>query len=152
MQPPRSTPRRLARSRSGRAQSEVIGSLLFTGVVILLVSLVGLVVLSGADTTSEPAVDLEIAVENATVRLTHAGGEDLPASDVRVVLGADDDGSEGLENFTEAPDDGDGDGLFEGGERRAHGHGAGDVLAVTVVHEPSGTVLAMERTDVPDAP
>lgn len=150
MRPPRSTPRRLARSRSGRAQSEVVGALLFTVVVVLLVSLVGLVVLSGADTTSEPAVDLEIAVENATVRLTHAGGEDLVASDVVVILGDGATAGRGLETVNESV--GDNDTLFEGGEVREASHGATDALSVTVVHEPTNTVLARETGDVPDGP
>lgn len=130
-----------------RLQSEVIGTLLFTGVVVVLIALVGMFVLSGVDTSSEPAADLEVTANSTAVTLTHGGGDDLAAADVRVSFGRDASGSDGLENWTEVA--GDGDGQFEGGEVRTTGHGAGDVISVTVVHEPSGTLLGRENLDVP---
>lgn len=132
-----------------RAQSEVIGELLFTAVVVIAVALVAVFVLSGVDTTTEPAAEIGVDANDSHVLLTHGGGDGTAATDLRVFFGADASGDDGLENFSELA--GDGDGRFEGGERRARSHGASDVLAVTVVHEPTDTVLATERLDVPDA-
>lgn len=133
----------------GRGQSEVVGVLLLIGVFVILGSLIGLFILSGVDSTREPGVDVDIEVANATVVLAHDGGDGLSATDVRVVFGEDDGESVGLEDFTETA--GDGDDRFEAGEIRERTHDADTVLSVTVVHEPTNTVLARETRDVPPA-
>jgi len=119
---------------------------LLTGVVVILLALVGVFILSGLDTADDPVVDVEVSVNESTVRITHGGGDRLALTDVRVVFGEGGTGSDGLENFTEV--NGDGDGGFDGGEIRETSHGATDVIAVTVVHEPSNTVIAREVLDV----
>jgi hypothetical protein len=129
------------------AQSETVGVLLLTGVIIALVALASMFVLSGVDTAAPPTTSVEIDVDASTVRFTHAGGDEFDAADVRVVFGRDGSGVVGLENLTESK--GDGDGRFEAGERREATHGATGVLAVTVVHEPTNEVIARETADVP---
>lgn len=131
-----------------RGQSEVVGVLLLTAVIVVVVGLVGAFVLSGVDTESAPSAEVEIDVDATTVQLTHAGGDDLVASDVTVVFGRNGSGETTLANFTETK--GDGDGRFEGGEQRTTSHSAADVISVTVVHDPSNEVLARELLDVPE--
>lgn len=128
------------------AQSGVVGVMLLTAVIIILVSVVSLFVLSGIDTESSPTTDVEIAANATTVELIHAGGDDLVTGEVQVVFGRDGAGATGLENATETR--GDGDGTFEGSERRVLGHNATETLSVRVVHEPTNTVVARELLDV----
>ena len=133
--------------RSPRAQSHTVGVILLTAVIIILVGLVSLFVLSNVDTTPEPVADVEVEVTSSTVILTHAGGDQLPTEDVRVVFGRDGSAEASLSSFTEL--EGNGDGVFEGSERRRAPHSAAAVISVTVVHEPTNTVLAQEFLDVP---
>jgi len=131
-------------------QSEVVGVLLLTSVIIILVGIVGLFVLSGQDTTRKPVADIEVTANESVVWLTHNGGDDLVESDVRVTFGRGGDGEWLLEEF----DDADGSaerGRFEGGDRRVQSHSATGVISVTVVHVPTNTVLAQEFLDVPGA-
>lgn len=135
--------------RAPCAQSDVVGVLLFTGVVVLLVGVVGTFVLSGIDTTSEPVADVEVHVTDSTVRLTHGGGDSMAAAAVRVEFGRDGSGATTLADASERA--GDGDDRLEPGERRETGHGASDTISVSVVHDPSDTVLTRVIRDVPDA-
>lgn len=132
-------------SAADRAQSEVVGVLLLTGVIVVAVGLVGTFVLSSMDTTSEPETHVDVAVGSSTVTVTHGGGAALAATDVTLVFGGG--GSVGLETTTELL--GDGDDRFEGGERREASHGASGVLEVTIVHEPTNTVIERTTADVP---
>lgn len=134
--------------RTLRAQSEVVGVLLFTGVVVVLIGVASTFLLSGIDTTAEPVADVEVQVTDSTVRLTHGGGDSLATAAVRVEFGRDGGGATTLADATDVA--GDGDDRFEPGERRETGHGASDTISVTVVHDPSDTVVARVVRDVPD--
>ena len=79
-------------SAGDRAQSEVVGVALLIGVVVTAVGIVGVLVLSdsGANGTDDPLADLEIDATTTAINLTHAGGDAIPADDVRVVVRGED--------------------------------------------------------------
>lgn len=131
-----------------RPQSEVIGVLILTGVIILLLALVGLFAFSTFDTGDEPTVRLDATVDSNAVTIVHDGGDGMKTTDIEVVLGGDVDTRVGLETLNERQ--GDGDARFEPSEIRRRTHGATDTLTVEVVHEPSNTVLFQDALDVPE--
>lgn len=139
------------RSGFDRAQSEVTGTMLLLGVVAVVVTVAGGLLLAGyldEATRSRPPVDLDAEVTATEVRLTHAGGQAVTAADVTVVLrqGGSESRSQ-LSTWTFERDDG--DGRFEPSERatRSHGFGSGDV-EVVVVHRPTDGVLLDEPVPV----
>lgn len=133
--------------RDARAQSETVGTVLFLAVTILLVAMVSVPVLSAFDADDGPAVRVSVDVGPDRVAVAHAGGDAVAVEAVDVVLSTDSgDNPVGLAAF---------DGLASGdswdpGERGSRPHGADGVLRVTVVHEPTGTLLVDVRRDVPD--
>jgi len=77
-------------SRS-RAQSEVVGIILLTAVIVILVAVAGGIFLSNAfDEDDEPLVSVESNVSSDRVSLSHSGGDTVDAADVEVVLQAAD--------------------------------------------------------------
>lgn len=131
-----------------RAQSEVIGVTLLTGVVVIVALLVGGVIV--AQTTADdsgPTVDLLADATGTDAVLTHNGGDSVPVTELRVVLEQDDSTTA----FTPTAADVTGpDARLDPSERiqRPHGFAAGD-LEVLVVHEPSSTVLLDDRVTIP---
>lgn len=131
-----------------RAQSEVIGVTLLTGVVVVVALLVGGVIV--AQTTADdagPTVDLLAGATDTDVLLTHNGGDSVPVTELRVVLEQDDSTTV----FTPTAADVTGpDARLDPSERiqRSHGFGAGD-LEILVVHDPSSTVLLEDRVTIP---
>jgi hypothetical protein len=102
-----------------------------------------------ADAQRDPvsaAVTADVDGENVTV--THESGDELAAADVDLVLG-------GKDGTTRLPLDGatrrgDGDGTLTAGETFVVGHGlTGETVTVSVVHRPSGSVLARDEVEVP---
>ncbi len=137
-----------------RAQSETVGVILLTGVIVVAVGLVGMTVLSQSDVTGgddSPLIDAQISVTPSELVVTHGGGDDVTITDVSVLVRTDG----GSTRYGLEPDeiDGDGDELFEPSEEWVHAHGldAGEA-EVLVVHDPSGTVVAREYADVPPPP
>lgn len=130
-----------------RAQSEVIGVVLQVGVIVILVTLVGVVTLGQVDTTADPLADLQTEVNAAHLTVTHAGGDEFAVDDLRVVL----DGESGVRQFTvDAANVTGSDGTFEFSDEYARTHGLDDgPVTVRVVHVPSNTVVAEDRLEVP---
>jgi PKD repeat protein len=131
---------------SARAQSEVVGVVLVTGIVLLLAVGAGAVVVSNVLTQSQdvPSVDVEGQATTAYVTLEHAGGDSVATSSVAVVLDARGRTRYPLDSFTQRV--GDDPSRFEPGDtwRRINDVG-GDSIRVLVVHEPTNTVLDEER-------
>jgi flagellin-like protein len=78
-------------SSRSRGQSEVIGVVLLTGVIVVLVVLVGVVLFSasGSQTDREPLADIESVVSDTTVTIRHQGGDSFaPAAIELTVRGA----------------------------------------------------------------
>jgi FlaG/FlaF family flagellin (archaellin) len=135
---------------SERAASESLGAILLVAVVVIAVTTVsGTLVVSKA-TDDAPPVDLAADATDATVTVSHRGGDALALADLTVVVRVG--GSE--RRFTPSAANvtvGDADDRLEPGEEweRAHGVGveAGDQVRVLVVHEPTdAVVLDVERT------
>jgi hypothetical protein len=69
-----------------RAQSESVGVILLTAVVVIVVSAAGVFVLADADGDETTRVDLSIEVTEAGVAVAHNGGNSVPLDDLRVVV------------------------------------------------------------------
>ena len=132
-----------------RAQSEIIGEILLVGVVVLVLSVAGAFVLGEVvDQRDVAYADVEATVEDGSLALSHRGGEPIPASDLRVRVTVNGTPATGVTwaNGTVA---GDGDTLFEIGERWTHplaGVGAGSnarvgVTLAAVGDDGTGTVV-----------
>jgi len=128
-----------------RAQSETVGVVLLTGVIIILIGIVGVVVVGGVDTTEEPRLDLGVTATTETVTITHRGGDAVTTGALRVVL----QGDEATRSFTvDATNVTGGDGTFAFADVFYGIHDLGDeAMRVRVVHVPSNTVVADERLD-----
>ena len=124
-----------------RAQSEVIGVILLTAVIVILVVLVGSVILGSLDTQDEPATNLRAEVDATQFTLGHHGGSTLARGDVTVILRDGNTRRRTLDEF--------GDGVFAPGEKINFSHGAAETLRVLVIHDPSNTVLYDQAFDVP---
>lgn len=133
-----------------RGQSETIGVLLLTGVVVVTVGLIGIIILSGTASERErmTAVAVDVSTENVT--LTHDGGQTLPESEITVIVDGQQRVRYGLTELNRIAADG--NGRFDPGETWRIGHetAAGDAVQVILVHEPSGDVIRNERTQVPE--
>lgn len=69
-----------------RAQSESIGVILLTGVVVIVVGAAGAIVLADASGEETTRTDLAISVTDGGVAVAHNGGESVPFDDLRVVV------------------------------------------------------------------
>lgn len=125
----------------GRGQSEPLGVILLTAVVVVTVATAGVVVfdeLQGSETTR---ADVSVTVTHDGVGLAHDGGDDVPLSALRVAVRND------SETWKPAVDAagvvaGDADGAFEPGERWVARRSLGDdVVTVYVVDTGTGTLL-----------
>lgn len=133
-----------------RGQSEVIGVVFLTGVIIILVGFVGLNVLSTLDTTTtSPTVNVDVEITATTVTLTHHGGDSLAAAETDVILADGSSNTVPLSDFTELQ--GDGDDRFEAGETWQHGHSKTDRIRVLVVHRgEEDSIVQSVWADVPN--
>lgn len=128
--------------RPERAQSEVIGVVLLTGVVVVVVSLIGLVVLQGVSAESEsgPTVDVIVDATTEFVSISHNGGTTVDVSSMEVVLSGESRARYPLSSFIQHR--GSDTAIFEPGDRWNHSNDVGgDRLRVSIVHTPSGTVI-----------
>jgi FlaG/FlaF family flagellin (archaellin) len=130
-----------------RAQSETIGVVLQIGIVVTLVTLVSVVALGQIDTSSDPLADLQTEMNATHLTVTHAGGDEFAAGDLRVVL----DGESASRQFTvDAANVTGPDGKFAFGDEYARLHGLDDgPVTIRVVHVPSNTLVEEERLEVP---
>lgn len=135
--------------RSARGQSEVVGVILVTAVVLVLVTLIGAAILFQweSETEDEPRTAIESELDATTLTLRHQGGDRLPAASVRVALRGNASADVALTDFS------DGAGYrFEPGSTWRHDAFATDiegVVVVLVIHDPSNTVLHEETHEVP---
>ena len=136
-----------------RAQSESIGVILLTFVIVLAVGVFSIGALGGlfdGRTASGVLVDVEYEFDGGSLVLTHGGGDSVAAESVEVMVAEPTRARYLLTEFTAL--DG-ADAVFDPGERwqRAHSLSGGTVRLI-VVHTPSNAVLFDETTDVPAPP
>lgn len=122
-----------------RAQSESIGVILLTAVIVLLVGGFGMVYLGTIDGSGQgPLVDAEINATDEWLSITHGGGESVPYADLEVVIRSDGQSERhALNEWSEANDDTFGPSDRIRGE---HARGSGQ-LTVLLVHTASNTVV-----------
>lgn len=125
-----------------RAQSESVGVILLTVVVVLVVSAGGVVYLSTVEADADkPMLSVEGAVSPPNVSVTHAGGDSVPAGELRLVVSVD--GSRVHIETSEQE--------FTPGETWSlnvsnHANVApGSVVGVSLYHVPSGSRLYVKE-------
>jgi len=140
-------------SLSGRAQSEVTGTLLLAGLAISVTVLVVILVFPILeDTRSAPTMEFEVSESRDGLVLTHAYGDPVDPSDLRLVVR-----NESGETFRRSVMDGvhvGGDpGSFSVGERRVFGgaYPTGSAV-VKVFHTPSGAPVFERRVTLRGPP
>lgn|GEM_PF-2440275 len=140
------------RGLESRAQSELVGVTLLTGVVVIATLLVGAVVIAQSSGGEDgPTTDFVLDANTSDALLTHNGGDTLELSALTVLYERGRSGT--VEPFTPTPaDTGDGDARLTPGDRIqwVHGFSPGD-LVVEVVHHPSNSVLFEDRVTIPGA-
>ena len=126
-----------------RAQSEVIGSLLLVAVGVVLVGVVAVLGLSLAEDTGRnpTTASLSSSVSAENITLVHTAGTTLPAAETVVVLRDSDDARRVRLSSLSPVAGGDDDRISAGDLYRFRHDVIQGELAVTVVHEGSGTVL-----------
>lgn len=140
-------------SRS-RAQSDTVGVLLLTGVVVVTVWVGGALYLGNAGFADEPAplVDADVELTPTDLVLAHVGGDALGMSDVRVIVRSDESSNRyPVESLSV---DRNGDDRFEPGEEWATAHGLPEGTYVTVIllDRTADEILDREYATVPPVP
>lgn len=134
-------------SAGDRAQSETVGVVLLTGVVVILVAIVGAVVLGDLGSEKPPVADFEPNVTTGAVTLQYTNGDRIQKTDLTVVVIGADRARHGLETYTELA--GNGDDSLDPGERVRRTHTIGqETVRVIVVHEPTGETVYGREVDV----
>jgi hypothetical protein len=126
-----------------RGQSETIGVALLTGIVLILVALVGLFLFAdfGADDEEQLLANIDGDVEATNITLSHEGGDTFEPGEVNVQLTGDAERNYTLED--------DFDAVEGGGDRFAPGDAwetsdSGLIIGdgrMLVIHQPSNTIL-----------
>lgn len=125
-----------------RAQSEVVGIVLLTAVVVVVAAVVGTFVLSSFETDAggEPKISIKSEINETTLVLKHNGGERYAADAVEVVLRGDTESRAFLNdgNFTAGSDPS----VFEAGDVWCdyHDFGPGEIR-LFVFDRESDTLL-----------
>jgi len=136
------------RSAWPRAQSEVTGVALLTGVVAIVALVVGGFIIAdvGGDDDG-PTTDLLVDAGPSEATFTHNGGDPVALADLRVTVYRDG----GPVRLTPTATAGSGDDTLDPGERFrvAHGVSGPADVRVLVAHEPSSTVLLEDTVSVP---
>lgn len=71
---------------STRGQSELVGSVLFVGIVILVISAFGVGLFTSIDSEDRQLTDISVTVTADSVTVLHAGGEPIAAADLDTVV------------------------------------------------------------------
>lgn len=129
---------------SRRAQSEVVGVVLLTAVVVVLVSVVGAGVIANFSSQAEAgerSVDAGINITADNVTITHRGGDPLADSAVEVIV-RNGSAERRYDLSTDTIDrTGDDDGRFDPGERGVFAHSLTGTVSVLVVDTERNAVI-----------
>jgi len=129
-----------------RAQSETVGVILLTAVVVLTVGTVGAVVFSEINTAETTRADLAVSVADDGVAVTHNGGEPIAFADLEVVVRSGDE-TWGPPMNESGVVRGNGDDRFQPSERWVWRQSldTGEVTTVRVFDQRTGELLAEAR-------
>lgn len=86
-------------SASDSAVSELIGALLLIAVISVAIIIFGVTILSNVTVSEVPAVSFVIEYKSASIIITHAGGDLLPAGSYRIYV----DGTDQTPVFLPSP-------------------------------------------------
>ncbi|KOX93529.1 hypothetical protein AMS69_06280 [Haloarcula rubripromontorii] len=129
---------------SSRGQSETVGIVLLTAVIVVMVSVLGAGVLSsGPQPTAEPLVDLDIDITNTTVLITHNGGDTIDGRAFDVSI-RNETASQRYESAVTGP--------FEPTDTVRLSHSYTGTVTVLAVAVDSNTVLGRESRTVATDP
>ncbi|WP_049980048.1 type IV pilin N-terminal domain-containing protein [Halolamina rubra] len=131
---------------TARAQSETVGVILLTAVVVLTVGTVGAVVFTEVNTAETTRADLAVSVADDGVAVTHNGGEPIAFADLEVVVRSGDETWRPPMNESGVVR-GDGDDRFQPSERWVWRQSldTGEVTTVRVFDQRTGELLAEAR-------
>lgn len=133
-----------------RGQSEPIGVILLTGIVVVTVAVAGGIYLSTVADEDVTRADLAVSVATDELVVAHRGGDPVALADLRVVVDAG--GNRTDHDLSASQVAGDGDDRLEPGERWVNSSVAYDPdqpVHVLVVDTATGTRLA-ETTVYPE--
>lgn len=144
--------------RSSRAQSEVVGSILLVAIVVLAISVIGTLVLTGLFDKQDPVsadVQGQLTLNESgdyVVRFDHGGGDSIESSELRVVV-RNESGAQEEVQFDGTAYSGDGNGRFDPGEQWENSSivctdsdcpvviSEGEPVQIILVHDATNTVL-----------
>lgn len=136
---------------TARAQSEVIGVLLLTAVLVISMSVVGVAALenqSRSIRTTPPSAGFQTELNASTATLVSTGGQSLPLSDLDLVLR-----SSGVERIYDLEESGDrlsvdwnGDDEFDPGESVTVSHSLSGAVRMLLVDTSNGGSLLYDET------
>lgn len=126
-----------------RGQSEVVGTILLVGIVVVAVSSFGSILFVTLEQPTEPAAGINGTANETTLTLTHSAGEPIASEELRVVVRNETE--EGRAAFTNGSNVGD---TYEVGDRWRADWGtvgldpsAGEAVTVILVHDASNSVV-----------
>lgn len=134
---------------TARAQSETVGVLMLTAVIVLLVGTVGILIVSNVMSAADedPLVDVEGNATAQYVTIHHAGGESRATADVVVILEGDSRNTTRLSSWDDVRGN-DPDRFEPGDSWRLSKPVSGDRLEITVVDEAANVILDSETVTV----
>ena len=137
----------ISRYSAGRAQSETVGVILLTAVVVVLATMAGAVVIAKTPAERTPAVNIQVSATSQFVTVEHAGGDTLATSDVDIIVEGDSRQRVGLDSLTEIQ--GSDSARFAPGDIwRGSNPVEGEQVRVTAIHVPTNRVLDAQTVDV----
>lgn len=129
-----------------RAQSETVGVIMLTAVIVVLAGGFGVVYLGTVDggASDGPLLDVRITATGDTVTLEHAGGESIPSEDLEVIVRGDGTSQRhALADWATDADD-----SFDPSDRVSGDRGVeANQFEVLLVHVPSNEVLERAYLD-----
>jgi PKD repeat protein len=132
---------------SERGQSEVVGVVLLTAVIVLVVSVAGLFILSNTTTDAPPRISFDADATTQNITVYHAGGETIPEEELDIILRGASRERYAFSTFTQSI--GSDATVFEAGDEWYRSHGIdGEEVEVLIVHRPSNEVIARQEIDI----
>lgn len=131
---------------SERAQSEIVGTVLLVGVVVVTTATLGAGLLGSVQPDRDPVADVSGEVTADRISLTHAGGDAMAASALTVVVRTD--AGDARIPFADGTLSGPDPERFEPGETwtKSSSFPAGERVRVYLVHAPTNVVVFEGRT------
>ncbi|KAA9399852.1 type IV pilin [Haloarcula sp. CBA1130] len=119
-----------------RGQSETVGVVLLTAVIVISVSVLGAGILSsGAQSVDKPLVDLDIDITTTTISVTHDGGDTVDGTSLDIII-RNETASQRYESAVT--------GQFKPTDTVTQSHTYTGTVTVLVVYTDSNTVLGRE--------